>query len=76
MSVFNLTNFEDAKSLAFMLLLVQARLMPMFVIVPFMSRSMVPRTIAFGFASVGMAVTSFLTNFQQMNWVNFFLLPM
>ncbi len=51
MSVFNLTNFEDAKSLAFMLLLVQARLMPMFVIVPFMSRSMVPRTIAFGFAA-------------------------
>lgn len=32
--------------------------------------------IAFGFASVGMAVTSCLKNFQQMNWVNFFLLPM
>ncbi|MEY4000168.1 MAG: hypothetical protein RLZZ626_523 [Actinomycetota bacterium] len=32
--------------------------------------------IAFGFASVGMGITSYLTNFQQMNWVNFFMLPM
>lgn len=32
--------------------------------------------IAFGFASVGMGITSYLKNFQQMNWVNFFLLPM
>ncbi len=32
--------------------------------------------IAFGFASLGMAVTSYMKNFQQMNWVNFFLLPM
>jgi lipooligosaccharide transport system permease protein len=32
--------------------------------------------IALGFASVGMAVTSYLKSFQQMNWVNFFLLPM
>ena len=32
--------------------------------------------IAFGFASFGMAITSYMKNFQQMNWVNFFLLPM
>jgi lipooligosaccharide transport system permease protein len=32
--------------------------------------------IAFGFASIGMAITSYMKNFQQMNWVNFFLLPM
>lgn len=32
--------------------------------------------IAFGFASMGMAITSYLTSHQQMNWVNFFLLPM
>jgi len=32
--------------------------------------------IAFGFASVGMGVTSYLSNFHQMHWVNFFLLPM
>lgn len=32
--------------------------------------------IAFGFASMGMAVTSYLTSHQQMNWVNFVLLPM
>ena len=32
--------------------------------------------IAFGFASFGMAITSYMKNFQQMNWINFFLLPM
>ena len=32
--------------------------------------------IDFGFASVGMAITSYMKNFQQMNWINFFLLPM
>ena len=32
--------------------------------------------IAFGFASVGMAITSYMKNHQQMNWINFFLLPM
>lgn len=32
--------------------------------------------IAFGFASVGMAVTSCLKTFQQMDWINFVLLPM
>jgi lipooligosaccharide transport system permease protein len=32
--------------------------------------------IAFGFASVGMAVTSFLKTFQQMDWIVFVMLPM
>lgn len=32
--------------------------------------------IAFGFASLGMAVTSYLKTFQQMDWINFVLLPM
>lgn len=32
--------------------------------------------IAFGFASMGMAVTSYMKNFQNMQWINFFLLPM
>lgn len=32
--------------------------------------------IAFGFASLGMAVTSYMKNFQQMQLINFFLLPM
>ena len=32
--------------------------------------------IAFGFASLGMAITSYLKTFQQMDWVNFVLLPM
>lgn len=32
--------------------------------------------IAFGFASIGMAVTSYMKVFQQMEWINFVLLPM
>ncbi|MDM4762441.1 ABC transporter permease [Galbitalea sp. SE-J8] len=32
--------------------------------------------IAFGFASLGMGITSYLKTFQQMDWVNFVLLPM
>lgn len=32
--------------------------------------------IAFGFASLGMAITSYLKTFQQMDWVQFVLLPM
>lgn len=32
--------------------------------------------IAFGFASIGMAITSYLNSFQQMDWINFVLLPM
>lgn len=32
--------------------------------------------IAFGFASVGMAVTSYMTRFQQMDWVTVVMLPM
>lgn len=32
--------------------------------------------IAFGFASLGMAITSYFTTFQQMNLVNIVLLPM
>ncbi|MGK3648791.1 ABC transporter permease [Pseudarthrobacter enclensis] len=39
---------------------------------------MVPASvlIAFGFASLGMGITSFLKTFQQMDWINFILLPM
>lgn len=32
--------------------------------------------IAFGFASVGMAITSYFTTFQQVEWVTFIMLPM
>jgi lipooligosaccharide transport system permease protein len=32
--------------------------------------------IAFGFASVGMGITSYLKTFQQMDWIQFALLPM
>jgi lipooligosaccharide transport system permease protein len=32
--------------------------------------------VAFGFASLGMGITSYLKSFQQMNWINFFMLPM
>ena len=32
--------------------------------------------IAFAFASVGMAITSYMKTFQQMDWINFVILPM
>jgi lipooligosaccharide transport system permease protein len=32
--------------------------------------------IAFGFASFGMGITSFMTTFQQMDWIEFVMLPM
>ena len=32
--------------------------------------------IAFGFASLGMGITSYMKTFQQMDWINFILLPM
>ncbi|NLF03630.1 MAG: ABC transporter permease [Actinomycetales bacterium] len=32
--------------------------------------------VAFGFASVGMAITSYMKTFQQMDWINFVMLPM
>ena len=32
--------------------------------------------IAFGFASIGMAITSYMKTFQQMDWINFIMLPM
>ena len=32
--------------------------------------------VAFGFAAVGMAVTSRMTTFQQMDWISFAMLPM
>lgn len=32
--------------------------------------------IAFGFASIGMAITSYMKTFQQMDWITFVMLPM
>ncbi len=32
--------------------------------------------VAFGFASLGMAITSYLKTSQQMDWINFILLSM
>ncbi len=32
--------------------------------------------IAFGFASFGMGITSYMKTFQQMEWINFIMLPM
>lgn len=32
--------------------------------------------VAFGFAAAGMAITSYMVSHQQLNWVNFWLLPM
>lgn len=46
-----LASADDLKAFALGLAMVQARLMPMFLLVPFMNRSMVPRTVAFGIAA-------------------------
>jgi lipooligosaccharide transport system permease protein len=32
--------------------------------------------VAFAFASIGMSITSYMKSFHQLNWLNFFLLPM
>ncbi|GEL96106.1 ABC transporter permease [Cellulomonas composti] len=32
--------------------------------------------VAFGFAAVGMAITSYMKTFQQMDWITFVMLPM
>jgi lipooligosaccharide transport system permease protein len=32
--------------------------------------------VAFAFAAVGMSLTSYMTSFQQLNWLNFWLLPL
>jgi lipooligosaccharide transport system permease protein len=32
--------------------------------------------VAFAFAAIGMAITSYMSSFQQLNWLNFWLLPM
>jgi len=32
--------------------------------------------IAFAFASIGMTITSYMRSFHQLNWLNFFLLPL
>ena len=32
--------------------------------------------VAFAFAALGMAATSYISSFQQLNWLNFWLLPM
>ncbi|MEE1619883.1 ABC transporter permease [Zafaria sp. Z1313] len=39
---------------------------------------MIPASVvvAFGFASIGMGITSFMKTFQQMDWINFIMLPM
>ncbi len=39
---------------------------------------MIPAAIlvAFAFASIGMTLTSYMSSFQQLNWVQFWLLPM
>ena len=51
MAPISLGTFDDLKGVALGLSLVQARLMPMFLLVPFMNRSMVPRTISYGIAA-------------------------
>ncbi len=52
---------EDIKGFLSALSLVQARVMPLFLLAPFMNRSMVPRSMGFGFAAgVGLLVAPLL----------------
>ena len=44
------------KSLALGLLVVQARLMPMFLLLPMMNRTLVPRTVLFAMAAIGITL--------------------
>lgn len=53
--------YEEIKDFARLLLIVQARLMPVFILLPFMSRAMVPRSFAFAFAAgIGLLVVPML----------------
>ncbi len=61
-----LTDYENIKHFLASLGLVQARLMPLFLLAPFMNRSMVPRTIAFGIAAgFGLMVAPILMPYQM-----------
>ncbi len=57
----NLPSFDELKGFLWSLGMVQARLAPFFLLIPFMNRSMVPRTIMFAFAAgVGLLVVPIL----------------
>lgn len=59
--------YKALKGFFTQLLLVQARLMPLFLILPFMNRSMVPRTIAMALAAgLGLLVVPTLPPVQQL----------
>lgn len=56
-----MTGYAELKSFALALLLVQARLMPLFLMLPFMNRTMVPRPVALAFAAgLGLMVVPLL----------------
>ena len=54
-------SYEGIKKTALMLGLIQARLMPLLLLLPFMSRNLVPRTVVFGVAAgIGLLVLPIL----------------
>lgn len=54
-------SYEGIKKTALMLGLIQARLMPLLLLLPFMSRNLVPRTVVFGVAAgIGLIVLPIL----------------
>lgn len=60
------SDYESIKHFLAALGLVQARLMPLFLLAPFMNRSMVPRTVAFGIAAgFGLLVAPVLMPFKM-----------
>lgn len=66
MALATIPTYEEVKDFARMLLIVQARLMPLLLLLPFMSRAMVPRTFSFAFAAgIGLLVVPMLPEASQ-----------
>ena len=66
---------DDVKGFLSALSLVQARLMPLFLLAPFMNRSMVPRTIAFGLAAgLGLLIAPMLLPYKLPSGIELIML--
>jgi type III secretion protein T len=75
MSGLGLFSYDELKNYLLTLTVVQARLMPLFLLVPFMNRSMVPRTIAFAVAtSLGLLIVPTIPPINNVSFDPYFLL--
>jgi type III secretion protein T len=68
-------SYDELKNYLLMLGIVQARLLPLFLLLPFMNRSMVPRTITFAFASaLGLLIVPTMPSISQVSFDLTFLM--